>query len=101
MRGPHEPLCGAGTQVSLDVEALGQPRQPGGVVEVRVKIRENIESKKSLESGYAYPSKLNPSIWTYVTKRQFHQVSGFCVDVLSIDLAGNVNWDTVEYTKSE
>ena len=68
------------------------------VLQVRVMIRENMMSDKVFESGHAYPSRLNPSIWTYVTKTKIHQVSGFCVDVLANDLPGNVSVETVEYT---
>jgi len=67
------------------------------VMQVRVMIRENRWSKTSLESGHACPSRLNPSVWTYVTKTQIRQTPGLCMDILANDLAGNFGVDTVEF----
>jgi hypothetical protein len=113
----------AGTQVSAYslafVDSLGKPRLvdmdisrwTGGigqrihiqvmdnveVLQVRVMIPEHRMSDTVLESGHAHPSRLDPRIWTYLTKTQIHQAPGFCVDVIAIDLPGNVGVDTVEF----
>ena len=50
-----------------------------------------------LESGHAYPSRLNPSIWTYVTKTEIRQIPGLVMNVLTNDLAGNISADTVVF----
>ena len=67
------------------------------VMHVRVMIWESKTSKTVLESGHAYPSQLNPLIWTYVTKTKIRQTPGLCMDVLTNDLAGNFGADTVVF----
>ncbi len=67
------------------------------VMHVRIMIRENETSKAALESGQAYPSRLNPSIWTYITQTEIRQTPGLCMDVLANDLAGNFGADLVVF----
>jgi hypothetical protein len=68
------------------------------VLHVRVMIRRHKTSDKVLESGHACPSKLSPWVWNYITRTQIEQSSGFCIDVLTTDLPGNVGVDTMEFT---
>jgi len=67
------------------------------VLQVRVMIREHRMSDTILESGYAYPSRLDPTLWTYITKTQIQQRPGFCVDILANDLPGNLSVETMEF----
>jgi hypothetical protein len=66
-------------------------------MQVRVMIRENKMSKTSLESGHACQSRLNPSIWTYITRTEILQTPGLCMNVLANDLAGNFGADIVVF----
>jgi hypothetical protein len=72
-------------------------RESVRVMQVRVMVRENSTSRTLLESGHAYPSRLNPSIWTYITKKEIRQIPGLCMDVLANDLAGNLGADIVVF----
>lgn len=72
-------------------------RESVRVMQVRVMVRENSTSRNVLESGHAYPSRLNPSIWTYITKTEIRQTPGLCMDVLANDLAGNLGADIVVF----
>jgi hypothetical protein len=65
------------------------------VMHVRIMIRENKMSRTTLESGHAYPSRLNPLIWTYITQTEIQQSPGLCMDVLANDLVGNYGADIV------
>ena len=67
------------------------------VMQVRVMIREDQTSKTTLESGHAYLSRLNPSIWTYITQTEIRQTPGLCIDVLANDLAWNIGADSVVF----
>lgn len=64
---------------------------------VRIMIRENKTSRTTLELGHAYPSRLNPSIWTYITQTEIRQSPGLCMDVLANDLVGNYGADIVVF----
>jgi hypothetical protein len=67
------------------------------VMQVRVMVREEKTSKTVLESGQAYPSLLNPFVWTYITKTEIRQTPGLCMDILANDLAGNFGVDQVVF----
>lgn len=72
-----------------------QFRETIWVMQVRIMIWENTESKIMLESGYAFQSRLNPAIWTYMTKTEIPQTPGLNIGVLANDLAGNLGADNV------
>jgi hypothetical protein len=65
------------------------------VMQVRIMIWENTESKTMLEFGHACQSRLNPSIWTYITQTEIPQIPGLYIGVLTNDLAGNLGADNV------
>jgi hypothetical protein len=65
------------------------------VMHVRVMIWENQMSKTILESGHACQSRLDPTVWTYITQTEIRQTPGLCMDVLANDLVGNLGVDTV------
>ena len=67
------------------------------VMQVRVMLKKSKTSRTVFESGYAYISRLNPSIWTYVTKTEIRQGPGLCIGVIASDLAGNVGADILEF----
>lgn len=67
------------------------------VMQVRILIRESKTSKRVFESGYAYASRLNASMWTYITQTEIRQTPGLCIGVLANDLAGNLGVDIVEF----
>lgn len=71
------------------------------VMHVRVMIRESKTSRTVFEAGHAYPSRLDPSIWTYITKTEIRQIPGLCMDVIANDLAGNIGADMVEFNYEE
>ncbi|MGE5373935.1 MAG: hypothetical protein ACM3XO_02680 [Bacteroidota bacterium] len=67
------------------------------IMQVRVMVRAGKTSKTVLESGHAYPSRLNPMVWTYITKTDIRQTPGLCMDILANDLAGNFGADLVVF----
>jgi hypothetical protein len=67
------------------------------VMRVRIMVRENKTSREALESGQAHPSRLNPSIWTYITQTEILQAPGLCMDVIASDLAGNIGTEIVVF----
>lgn len=67
------------------------------VLQVRVMIGEHVQSDTVLESGYAYPSQLDPSIWTYVTKTRIHQKPGFCVHIIADNFCGHIGVHTMQF----